>query len=90
MRDRVLGAATNAGRDPGDVTCAYNLEIRVDERFEPRPDVVSGNVDRVVQQLLGFVDPGFTAMNFQPVGQDRHEQIECLAEDVIPAVRAAR
>ena len=90
MRDRVLGAATNAGRDPGDITCAYNLEIRVDERFEPRPDVVSGNVDRVVEQLLGFVDLGFTAMNFQPLGQDRHEQIQCLAEDVIPAVRAAR
>ena len=62
----------------------------MDDRFEPRPDVVSGNVDRVVEQLLGFVDLGFTAMNFQPLGQDRHGQIECLAEDVIPAVRAAR
>jgi hypothetical protein len=62
----------------------------VDERFEPRPDVVSGSVDRMVEQLLGIVDLGFTAMNFQPVGQGRHEQIECLAEDVIPAVRAAR
>jgi probable F420-dependent oxidoreductase len=77
MRDRVLAAAVAAGRDPADITCALNLEIRVDEPA------------RVADQLLGFVRLGFTAFNVKPVGPGRAEQIERLAREVVPAVRAA-
>lgn len=88
MRERIFTAARDAGRDPGAITCAYNLLVRVDDKQDPRPSVVSGSSDAVVERLLGFVKIGFTAMNFKPVGPDEDEQAERLAREVIPAVRA--
>jgi alkanesulfonate monooxygenase SsuD/methylene tetrahydromethanopterin reductase-like flavin-dependent oxidoreductase (luciferase family) len=90
MRERVLSAAERAGRDPGAVTCALNLEVRVDERADSTPDVVSGPPDAVVERILGFFDTGFTAFNFMPAGPGREEQAERLAREVVPAVRASR
>jgi alkanesulfonate monooxygenase SsuD/methylene tetrahydromethanopterin reductase-like flavin-dependent oxidoreductase (luciferase family) len=87
MRDRVLAAAREAGREPEEITCAYNLEIRVDERAEPQPFVISGPPGAVAEELLGFVEIGFTAFNFIPFGQGKDEQVERLAREVIPAVR---
>ena len=43
---------------------------------------------QVVERLLGFVQMGFTAMNFIPAGRGQDEQAERLAREVIPAVRA--
>jgi alkanesulfonate monooxygenase SsuD/methylene tetrahydromethanopterin reductase-like flavin-dependent oxidoreductase (luciferase family) len=88
MRERVLGAARDFGRDPRQITCIYNLEIRIDEVPDVRPDLVSGSPDAVVEQLSGFVRMGFTGMNFLPVGPGEDEQRERLALEVIPAVRA--
>ena len=88
MRERIFAAARDAGRDPDAITCAYNLLVRVDDRADPRPSVVSGSSDAVVERLLGFVKIGFTAMNFKPVGPGEGEQAERLAREVIPAVRA--
>jgi alkanesulfonate monooxygenase SsuD/methylene tetrahydromethanopterin reductase-like flavin-dependent oxidoreductase (luciferase family) len=88
MRERIAGAAREAGRDPTEVTAVYNLEVRVDERAERHPFVVSGSPTAVADQLLGFVRLGFTAFNFIPFGPDPDEQGERLARDVIPAVRA--
>jgi probable F420-dependent oxidoreductase len=89
MRDRVLAAAGDAGRQPDEITCVYNLDVRVDERAEEAPSVVSGSPDAVAERLLGFQRLGFTAFNFLPVGDDRKEQAERLAREVVPAVRAA-
>ena len=89
MRDRVLAAATAAGRQPEDLTCVYNMEIRVDEHVDPRPHVVSGSPERIVERLTGFVRLGFGAMNFLPVGPGEAEQAERIAREVVPAVRAA-
>jgi alkanesulfonate monooxygenase SsuD/methylene tetrahydromethanopterin reductase-like flavin-dependent oxidoreductase (luciferase family) len=89
MRERVLAAARDAGRDPAEITCAYNLAVRVDERAEPRPDTVTGPPDVVVDQLLGFLELGFTALNFIPVGPDPAAQVQRLAGEVLPALRAA-
>ena len=89
MRERVLAAAHDAGRDPGEITCAYNLAVRVDERAEPRPDTVTGPPDVVVDQLLAFLELGFTALNFIPVGPDPAAQVQRLAREVLPALRAA-
>jgi alkanesulfonate monooxygenase SsuD/methylene tetrahydromethanopterin reductase-like flavin-dependent oxidoreductase (luciferase family) len=89
MRERILASAVDAGRNPEDITCAYNMEIRIDEQHHPRPFIVSGPPGAVVERLLGFERLGFTAMNFLPVGPGRAEQVERLAREVIPAVREA-
>jgi probable F420-dependent oxidoreductase len=88
MRDRVLAAARGAGREPEEITCVYNLDVRVDDRAEASPTVVSGPPDAVAEQLVGFLQLGFTAMNFLPVGPGEDEQVERLAREVLPAVRA--
>jgi alkanesulfonate monooxygenase SsuD/methylene tetrahydromethanopterin reductase-like flavin-dependent oxidoreductase (luciferase family) len=88
MRERVLAAARDAGRDPAELTCAYNLAVRVDERARPRPDAVIGPPDAVAERLLGFLELGFTALNFIPTGPDAAEQAQRLAREVLPAVRA--
>jgi probable F420-dependent oxidoreductase len=90
MRERVIAAAGEAGRDPTEITCAYNLVVRVDERTEPDPTVVSGSPDAVAEQLRSFEELGFTAFNFMPTGPGQDEQVERLARQVIPAVRELR
>jgi probable F420-dependent oxidoreductase len=89
MRDRVLEAALEAGRDPDDITCAYNIVVRVDERAEREPSVVSGSAGAVADQLIGFAGIGFSAFNFMPTGPGQDGQIDRLGRDVIPQVRRA-
>ncbi len=89
MRARVLAAARAAGRDPAAITCCYNLEVRVDERGDTRPAVVSGPPAAVAERLLGFVELGFAALNLVPAGPGTGEQVERLAREVVPVVRAA-
>jgi alkanesulfonate monooxygenase SsuD/methylene tetrahydromethanopterin reductase-like flavin-dependent oxidoreductase (luciferase family) len=90
MRDRVLTAARASGRDPEDISCVYNVEVRIDERPpEPRAFVVTGSPDAVADQLLGYVAMGFEAFNCVIAGPDESAQIERLAAEVIPLVRAA-
>jgi probable F420-dependent oxidoreductase len=88
MRERVLQAAREAGRDPAEITCAYNLEIRIDDRVAGDPSVVSGPPEAVVQRLAEFVELGFSAFNFIVDGPDSLEQARRLASEVIPALRA--
>jgi probable F420-dependent oxidoreductase len=88
LRERVLAAARAAGRDPDELTCAYNLSIRIDERADPEPSVVAGAPDAVIERLRSFAKLGFTAMNFIPVGPGQDEQIQRLAREVLPALRA--
>ncbi len=88
MRQQILAAAREVGRDPEEITCCYNLEVRIGDR-DPRPGVVSGSPGEVGEQLGSFVRLGFTAFNLIPVGPGEDEQRERLARVVIPAVRAA-
>jgi probable F420-dependent oxidoreductase len=88
MRDRIRRGAEAAGRDPAEITCVYNVQVRLDDQPDPSPLVVSGSADAVVERLLGFVELGFTAFNFTPVGADHDEQVERLASEVIPLLRA--
>jgi probable F420-dependent oxidoreductase len=88
MRERVLAAARAAGRDPGEITCAYNVGVRVDERAEARPSTVVGSPDAVAERLLGFLELGFTALSLIPLGPGDREQVERLAREVVPALRA--
>jgi alkanesulfonate monooxygenase SsuD/methylene tetrahydromethanopterin reductase-like flavin-dependent oxidoreductase (luciferase family) len=89
MRDRILTAAQQAGREPEEITCAYNMEFRIDERSDQPPSVVTGSPEAVTDRLLSFVSLGFTAMNFTPVGPGENEQVERLAQEVLPMVRSA-
>jgi probable F420-dependent oxidoreductase len=87
MRERVLSAAGEAGRRPEDITCIYNVEVRVDDRAAPQESVVSGPPEVIVERLSGFARIGFQGFNFLPVGPGRDEQAERLAQEVIPALR---
>jgi len=89
MRERIVTAAREAGRDPGTITCIYNVEIRLEENRQPTPDIVSGSPEQVIERLLGFVHLGFDGMNFIPIGPRRDEQLERLAREVLPRLRAA-
>jgi probable F420-dependent oxidoreductase len=89
MRERILEAARGAGREPEEITCVYNVEVRVDDRVDPDSTVVSGPPGAVAERMIGFLDLGFTAMNLMPVGQGQDEQAERLAHEVIPEVRAS-
>ncbi|MFG2246775.1 LLM class flavin-dependent oxidoreductase [Spirillospora sp. NPDC048823] len=87
MRERVLAAAEAAGRDPADITCAYNVGVRVGEHAGDEPGTVSGPPDAVVERLLGFAAMGFTTFNFMPTGPGPGEQAERLAQEVLPELR---
>jgi alkanesulfonate monooxygenase SsuD/methylene tetrahydromethanopterin reductase-like flavin-dependent oxidoreductase (luciferase family) len=89
MRERILAAASAAGRDADEITCVYNVTVRVDERPDPDPSAVSGPPDAVAEQLIAFTRIGFGAMNLVTAGPDPRTQAERLANEVIPAVRAA-
>jgi alkanesulfonate monooxygenase SsuD/methylene tetrahydromethanopterin reductase-like flavin-dependent oxidoreductase (luciferase family) len=90
MRDRVLAAARAAGRDPGEITCAYNVGVRVDERAGSQPSAVAGSPAAVAERLLGFLELGFTALSLIPLGPGEREQAERLASEVVPALRAPK
>lgn len=89
MRARMLAAAQAAGREPGQITCAFHVQIRVDERAQPSPGIVTGPPGVVAEELIGFVKLGFTALSLAPAGEDRREQAERIAKEIMPAVRTA-
>ena len=89
MRKRVLAAASEAGRDPSQITCALNLQVQVDERAKAGPSVLAGSPGAVAAGLAGFVRAGFTALNFIALGRSADEQAERLAREVPPEVTAA-
>lgn len=88
MRQRVLAAAGEAGRDPGEITCALNLEVQVDEHAQAGPSVLVGPPGAVAAQLAGFVRAGFTALSFITPGRPADEQAERLAREVLPELAA--
>jgi alkanesulfonate monooxygenase SsuD/methylene tetrahydromethanopterin reductase-like flavin-dependent oxidoreductase (luciferase family) len=88
MRERVLAAAGAAGRDPDEITCAYNVGVRVDERAAAGPaSSVVGSAGAVTERLLGFCSLGFDALSLIPVGPGEQEQAERLGREVVPALR---
>jgi alkanesulfonate monooxygenase SsuD/methylene tetrahydromethanopterin reductase-like flavin-dependent oxidoreductase (luciferase family) len=89
MRDAILDAANQAGRDADAITCVYNLQIRVDDRVEPDPYTVSGTPDAIVDRLVDFVELGFGAMNLSPIGPNLDGQIERLGHEIVPEIRRA-
>jgi probable F420-dependent oxidoreductase len=86
MRERVLRAAEDAGRDPAEITCAYNVPVRVDGPLSP--DTLTGPPAAIAERLAGFAELGFTSFNLMPAGPEPRRQVERLAAEVLPALRA--
>ncbi|MEU7740358.1 LLM class flavin-dependent oxidoreductase [Nonomuraea sp. NPDC049158] len=84
MRSRVLESAERVGRE---VECVYNVPVSVGESSSSA-SMVAGSSEEVVEKLLGFLRLGFTSLNLMPVGADFRGQMERLAADVLPALRA--
>jgi alkanesulfonate monooxygenase SsuD/methylene tetrahydromethanopterin reductase-like flavin-dependent oxidoreductase (luciferase family) len=89
MRRRIDTAAVDSGRDPAEIVSVYNLVVRVETGATSTPALIAGTANDIVDRLVEFVRIGFGAFNFIARGPDEHEQRAMLANDVIPAVRAA-
>ncbi|MBA3737363.1 MAG: LLM class flavin-dependent oxidoreductase [Actinobacteria bacterium] len=87
-RGRILEAAVRAGRAPEAIACIYNLEVRMGSK-DHDDSVVSGEPSEIVERLLGFVELGFSGMNFIVGGPNAREQRRRLAMEVLPSLRAA-
>ena len=88
MREQVLTAARQAGRDPAGITCALNVQVRVDAGAVADPSLVAGPPSAVAEDLAGFVRMGFTALNLI-LAEPGVEQAGRLAREVLPQVTAA-
>ena len=88
LRDVLRRKAEEAGRDPDELTCAYNMGIRVDDRAAKRDRVIVGGADEILETLVGFARMGVTLFNFWPAGEAT-EQREVLAKEIVPAPRDA-
>jgi alkanesulfonate monooxygenase SsuD/methylene tetrahydromethanopterin reductase-like flavin-dependent oxidoreductase (luciferase family) len=89
MREHVLTAASDAGRDPAGITCALHMQTQVGEHAAGGPSLVAGPPAAITEQLLAFARIGFTSFSFSLTGPGTRQQAERLAHEVIPAVRAA-
>ena len=88
MRERLLDAARAAGRDPAEITCAYNVEVRVDEDAAEEPEVIAGPPDLIAARLREFAGFGFTVFNFMLSGPAADEQAVRVATEVVPALQS--
>jgi hypothetical protein len=53
-----MKAADQAGRDSGDITCIYNVEVRLAERSLDEPLIVAGPAAFVIDRLRELVALG--------------------------------
>ncbi|HZD02636.1 MAG TPA: LLM class flavin-dependent oxidoreductase [Actinomycetes bacterium] len=88
MLGRITDAARAAGRDPAAITRTYNVVVSLDGGAHG-PFLVSGSPETVAERLAGFWGLGFTALNVIVAGSDPGGQVELLAREVLPAIRAA-
>lgn len=79
----VRQAAVDAGRNPDALWFAYHASFSIGQGSA----VLSGGVKEVADRLTAVVRNGFNAPHLQPV-DDHVRQIEILAKEVIPEVRA--
>ena len=89
LRRRVAGAARSTGRDPGALTYACNLTVRITDDVDSASADVTGSIDAVTEQLVDLATLGFNAFNLMPIGDEREQQVELLATRVLSGVRNA-
>src|SRR6202035_521602 len=83
-------SALAAGRSPDQIRGVLNLNLRLDPGAQPERDAVTGSAAQVVSQLRALLGLGFTGFNFLIGGPDRGAAMRQVAEEVLPALRAAR
>jgi alkanesulfonate monooxygenase SsuD/methylene tetrahydromethanopterin reductase-like flavin-dependent oxidoreductase (luciferase family) len=84
--ERIRRVAEDAGRNPGDITYAYNVPVLVEAGSSTSRGQIAGNVAEVARQLADLVRHGFTVLNLWPGGVAA-QQRERLAREVLPTVR---
>jgi len=94
--DRVLEAsaaisraATAAGREPSSIIRVYNVEVSLDEEQRGDPEIIGGDETAIRDRLAELLGLGFDGFNLIVAGRDRRGQIERIASEVMPALRAA-
>lgn len=86
MMHVIRTAAEGAGRDPDQITYAYNVPIMVGA--DDRERVLSGQPEELAEKLLALAGKGFNAFSFWILG-DTEEQRQRLIGEVIPIVKQA-
>jgi alkanesulfonate monooxygenase SsuD/methylene tetrahydromethanopterin reductase-like flavin-dependent oxidoreductase (luciferase family) len=86
MRATVRTAAQDAGRDPGEITCAANLIVDFTADGAPDPDGprITGTSEAVARRLTLIGRAGFTFLNVVLADAEARER---FATEVMPVVR---
>jgi probable F420-dependent oxidoreductase len=90
MVERIERAADSAGRDLRSIRRVYNVTVSLDPTAAAdaeNPYLVGGSAQSVVEQLAGFAQLGFDALNLIVAGRDPRRQVEQLGREVLPAIR---
>lgn len=84
--ERIRTVAEHAGRNPDDITYAYNVPVLVKEGVITSRGQIAGSAEEVARKLADFIRHGFTFLNLWPSGE-QFIQRERLAREVLPIVR---
>lgn len=88
MRATILMSAERAGRNPADIECVLNVPVHVGATTTDSEPRVEGSAAQVADELIKFVDMGFTGFNIMPIGDDDEVQLRHFGEQVLPIVRS--
>jgi alkanesulfonate monooxygenase SsuD/methylene tetrahydromethanopterin reductase-like flavin-dependent oxidoreductase (luciferase family) len=93
LRGRIAAGARDAGRDPAAIDFIYHLTIAVTDRPDGAGTDLAGTdlagpPDLLAERLAGLVRLGATGFSLAAQGPDLGAQVERLAGEVIPGVRA--
>ncbi|MGH2812691.1 MAG: LLM class flavin-dependent oxidoreductase [Actinomycetota bacterium] len=80
--ETIRRAAKDAGRDPDDLTLAYNVGVKIGEGASSSRGI-AGSPEEVAAAVGGFLEMGFSTINFF-LGGDRAAQRERLAGEILP------
>ena len=84
--EHIRKVAENVGRNPADITYAYNVPVLVEEGTVTTKGQIAGSAEEVARQLADLIRRGFTFLNVWPGGEATRQR-ERLAREVLPIVR---
>lgn len=84
--EHIRKVAETTGRNPDDITYAYNVPVLVAEGAVTTQGQIAGSATEVARQLADLVRHGFTLLNVWPGGEATRQR-ERLAREVLPIVR---
>lgn len=87
MQSTIDAAARAAGRDPGEISSIYNVQIDLEGNSDD-PFTLAGPAGEIIDRLAAFVEAGFTGFNLMPTGEAPVlEQIEALGSRVVAPLK---